>query len=54
MRKQDDVPVVSTDCGATAIEYSFMASLIAVVILASVALLGQNVMALFNLMPAGL
>ena len=42
------------DTGATSIEYSLMASLIAVVILVAVTLLGLNVLALFNLMPAGL
>jgi pilus assembly protein Flp/PilA len=42
------------DDGATSIEYSLIASLIAVVVIAAVTLLGLNVLALFNLMPAGL
>ena len=42
------------DDGATSIEYSLIASLIAVAVLAAVTLLGLNVLALFNLMPAGL
>jgi pilus assembly protein Flp/PilA len=42
------------DDGATSIEYSLIASLIAVVVVAAVTLLGVNVLALFNLMPAGL
>jgi Flp pilus assembly pilin Flp len=45
---------VRSDDGATSIEYSLIASLIAVTVIAAVTLLGLNVLALFNLMPAGL
>jgi pilus assembly protein Flp/PilA len=36
------------DTGATAVEYGLMAALIAVVIIAGVTLLGQNLLAIFN------
>jgi Flp/Fap pilin component len=49
----DAVRAVS-DTGATSIEYSLIASLIAVTVIAAVTLLGLNVLALFNLMPVGL
>jgi Flp pilus assembly pilin Flp len=45
---------VHGDAGATSIEYSLIASLIAVAVIGSVTLVGLNVLALFNLMPAGL
>lgn len=49
-----DAVRVPSDAGATSIEYSLIASLIAVTVIAAVTLLGLNVLALFNLMPAGL
>jgi pilus assembly protein Flp/PilA len=36
------------DCGATSVEYALMVGLIAVVIVASVTLFGQNTIGLFN------
>lgn len=36
------------DCGATSVEYALMVGLIAVVIVASVTLFGQNAIGLFN------
>ncbi|MET8760947.1 Flp family type IVb pilin [Lentzea sp. NPDC004782] len=36
------------DRGATAVEYGLMVALIAIVIIAGVTLLGQNLLALFN------
>ena len=36
------------DRGATAVEYGLMVALIAVVIIAAVTLLGQNLLAIFN------
>jgi Flp pilus assembly pilin Flp len=54
MPSLDQDSVGLTDRGATSIEYSLMTSLISVVILAAVTMLGLNVLALFNLMPAGL
>ena len=40
--------------GATAVEYSLMAGLIAAVIVGAVAALGLNVLALFGTLPPGL
>ena len=40
--------------GATAVEYSLMAGLIAAVIVGAVATLGLNVLALFGTLPPGL
>lgn len=54
MPSQDHRAVETNDGGATSIEYSLMASLIAVTVLSAVTLLGLNVLGLFNLMPAGL
>jgi Flp pilus assembly pilin Flp len=54
MSSQDHRDVHPDDRGATSIEYSLTASLIAMAVLVAVALLGLNVLALFNLMPAGL
>ena len=39
---------IRTDEGATAVEYGLMVALIAVVIIAGVTLIGQNLLALFN------
>jgi pilus assembly protein Flp/PilA len=36
------------DRGATAVEYGLMVALIAIVIIAAVTLLGQNLLAIFN------
>ncbi|MBY0501921.1 MAG: Flp family type IVb pilin [Alphaproteobacteria bacterium] len=41
------------DSGATSIEYAFIASLIAVVIVISVTILGNNVLKLYNSVLAG-
>ncbi len=40
--------------GATAVEYGLMVSLIAVVIIAAVTLLGQNLTAIFNQVAAAI
>lgn len=40
------------DEGATAVEYGLMVALIAVVIIAAVTLLGQNLLAIFNQVAA--
>ena len=42
------------ESGATAIEYGLMASLIALVIIAAVTLLGENVRDIFNAISGGL
>lgn len=42
----------TTDEGATAVEYGLMTALIAVVIIAAVTLLGQNLLAIFNQIAA--
>ena len=47
-------PPDGRDDGVTAVEYTIMASLIAVVIAGSVTLLGTSVAGLFASMPAGL
>ena len=44
---------VKCESGATAIEYCFIASLISVVIVASLTILGQNVANSFQAMAAG-
>ena len=41
-------PRCNDDRGATAVEYGLMVALIAVVIIAAVTLLGQNLLAIFN------
>jgi pilus assembly protein Flp/PilA len=45
--------ILSED-GATAAEYAIMASLIAVVIVSAVALLGTNLLTLFQRLPAAM
>jgi pilus assembly protein Flp/PilA len=45
---------VEGDKGATAVEYGLMVSLIAVVIIAAVTLLGQNLTAIFNQVAAAI
>ena len=40
------------ETGATAVEYGLMVALIAVVIIAAVQLLGQNLLAIFNRIAA--
>lgn len=43
---------IAQDDGATAVEYAIMASLIAGVVVATVIILGQQVLALFQRVPA--
>jgi pilus assembly protein Flp/PilA len=47
-------PLRDNERGATAVEYSLMAGLIAAVIVGAVTVLGVNVLSLFNTVPAGL
>jgi len=48
VRVQVRVASLRTDRGATAVEYAIMVSLVAIVIVASVTLLGKNLSSLFN------
>lgn len=48
------LPLRWDDQGATAVEYSLMAGLIAAVIVGAVTLFGLNVLGLFNTLPPGL
>lgn len=48
VKREDD------DRGATAVEYGLMVALIAIVIIAAVTLLGNNLLALFNEIAAEL
>ena len=44
----------TSDRGATAVEYALVTSLVAAVIIGAVTAYGQAVLALFQLVPAGL
>lgn len=48
------LPLRRDDQGATAVEYSLMACLIAAVIVGAVTLFGLNVLGQFNTLPSGL
>lgn len=54
LRSLSGLPLRRDDQGATAVEYSLMAGLIAAVIVGAVTLFGLNVLGLFNTLPLGL
>ena len=53
-RGRSGLPSRQDDRGATAVEYSLMAGLVAAVIVGAATLFGLDVLGLFNTLPTGL